>query len=154
MEKLETNKLGSQAVLLGSILGGNVIGTIATNKIKFLNQNFGRIALIVIGLILAVKAKSDIIKGGAMGIALSGASSFVNDLTKGVAGFDGISGLFGVDGGEVGVGDVIQGADGMLYMVNGLGQLEPYYYYDENLNGNYEDYAALSGADDSVIAGA
>jgi len=34
---METNKLGSQAVMIGSILGGNILGTIATSKVKFLH---------------------------------------------------------------------------------------------------------------------
>lgn len=154
---METNKLGSQAVMIGSILGGNVLGTIATSKIKFLQGNIGRIILFVIGIILAVKVKSDILKGSAMGVALTGASGITQNLTKGVTGFEGISGLAG----DYGVGDVITGPDGMMYMVNGLGELEPYeeiVYVDEDGNEYPEDYIEeypeqLSGHEIEAIAG-
>ncbi len=155
---METNKLGSQAVMIGSILGGNILGTVATSKIKFLQGNLGRILLFVIGIIIAVKVKSDILKGSAMGIALTGASGLTQNLTKDIKGFEGINGLFG-DG--YGVGDIVTGPDGMMYMVNGLGELEPYeeiIYVDEDgneipesqLSGTIEH--ALSGADEMALA--
>lgn len=159
---METNKLGSQTVMVGSILGGNILGTIATSKVKFLKGNLGRVILFVVGLILAVKVKSDILKGSAMGLALTGASGLTQNLTKGVTGFEGISGLAG----DYGVGDVITGPDGMMYMVNGLGELEPYdevvyvdeddypeeYYddYPEQLHG--DDIEAIAGVDEVSVA--
>lgn len=154
---METNKLGSQAVMVGSILGGNILGTIATSKVKFLQGNLGRVILLVVGLILAVKVKSDILKGSAMGFALTGASGLTQNLTKGVTGFEGISGLAG----DYGVGDVITGPDGMMYMVNGLGELEPYeeiVYVDEDGNEYPEEYVddyseQLYGEEIEAIAG-
>ena len=159
---METNKLGNQAVLIASILGGNLVGTIASSKINFLQEKFGRLLLIVVGIILSVKTKSDILRGASIGIALTGGSGFVQELAKGVSGIDG---LLGIEG-DYGVGDIIQGPDGMMYMVNGLGELEPIEdevylddYYDDDddviyvddLEGD-DDLYALSGADDDVIA--
>ncbi len=158
---METNKLGSQAVMIGSILGGNILGTIATSKVKFLQGNLGRIILFVIGILLAVKVKSDILKGSAMGVALTGASGLTQNLTKGISGFEGISGLSG--DGNYGVGDIITGPDGMMYMVNGVGELEPYeeiVYVDEDGNEypanqlSGTDIHAVSGVDEVAIAGA
>ena len=155
---METNKIGNEAVMLGSIVGGNVLGAIATNKVKALNGNLGRVALLVAGLLLAAKSKSDILKGASIGVALSGVSGFVQQFIKGVAGFDGIEGLMGVNG-NYGVGDIIQGPDGMMYMVNGLGELEvldsdEYYLEDDDdveyyLEGS-EDVQALASVDDNV----
>jgi len=151
---METNKLGSQAVMIGSILGGNILGTIATSKIKFLQGNLGRIMLFIIGIVIAVKVKSDILKGSAMGVALTGASGLTQNLTKDIKGFEGINGLFG-DGDAYGVGDIVTGPDGMMYMVNGLGQLEPYeevVYVDEN--GNEISESELSGTEERALSGA
>ncbi len=136
---METNKFGKEAIFVGSILGGNVAGAVASSKVKFLGTNLGRMVLVAAGLTLAVKAKSDILKGAAIGLALSGATPFVQKL----ANDNSVAGLMGVAG-SYGVGDIIEGPDGMMYMVNGMGELEPY------ANTEYEEY--LEGDDVNALA--
>lgn len=138
---MEKNSFGGTAMQIGSIAGGNLIGTIATNKIKFLQGNMGRMLLILIGVILAMKVKSEILKGAAIGLAISGTTGFINSIASGVQGLDGFDGM-----GHI--GEVIQAPDGMMYFVNGLGELEPYYEDQAQLGEYYEE--PLSGSDETA----
>lgn len=139
---MEKNSFGGTAMQIGSIAGGNFIGTIATNKIKFLQGNMGRLLLIALGIILAMKLKSEMLKGAAIGLAISGTNGFVNSLANGVQGLDGFDAM-----GHI--GEVIQAPDGMMYFVNGLGELEPY-YEDQAQLGNLYEQEPLSGNDESA----
>lgn len=126
---------GSPAIFAGSAVGGAVLGNIASAKISMFNGVLGRLIIIVLGIILIAKSKSDALKGVGCGLCVSGAQGFISQIAGTVSGFEGLAGL-GYDGdldgdyddlSGVGVGELVTGPDGMLYMMNGMGALEPYY---------------------------
>ena len=115
----------------------------------------GRIVLIVVAIMVLTKAKSETVKGLAVGLAVSSATGFVKQIAGSINGFDGIDGLDGLGSDDVdGVGQIVQDENGMIYMVNGLGQYEPYYLPQiDGVNGEYEDaFAGVNGGIDEAIA--
>jgi len=143
-----SKNFGGAAVFAGSAVGGAVLGDVASSKITFFNGIIGRILLIALGILMIAKSKSDAMKGFGAGIAVSGAKGFITNIAgtfNGLDGFDGMGSYDDLDG--VGVGELVQGPDGMLYMMNGLGDLEPY-YGDLNGMGNYDDLDGMGSYDD------
>lgn len=143
-----TAKIGSAAIITGTSVAGMVAANVMQSKVKSLDSNIGRIILIIIGIIIISKANSDAVKGIGIGIAASGATSFVKQVVGQVKGFEGLEGALGnpnVDA-IAGVGELVQDADGNMYMVNGMGELESYQMQgadDYQFAGN--EYSPISG---------
>lgn len=145
MSTLKSN-YGSAAMYAGAAVGGAVLGSIAQKKIKFLDTIMGRVLLVILAIVVFTKAKSDVLKGVATGLAVTGATGFIKDIAgsvNGFEGFDGIDGLSGLDG--EGVGQIVQDENGMIYMVNGVGELEPYYVPMIEGVDNTDEFDAISG---------
>ena len=121
---IDTKQLGSGAVLVGTTVAGAVAGNLLQSKITFFNSTLGRVLLIAIALVLISKSKSESMKGVGTGIAVGASLGFIKDVTAGVKGFEGLAGVE-IDA-IAGVGELVQDENGMLYMVNGVGELEPY----------------------------
>jgi hypothetical protein len=157
MQAVKTESYGNGALYATSAIGGAIITNVATNKVKFLDSMMGRLILIALGIIFFVKAKSETVKGGAIGIAVGGASGIIGKVAGSV---NGIEGLAGIDGD--GVGEIVQDANGMIYMVNGVGELEEYYppmingvgEYDEDYDDDDDyEYVPLNGVEtESILA--
>jgi len=141
MDKSIQNAYGSSAMQVGAVVGGAVLGNFAQKKVAFLSSTFGRLILIVIGILLVAKSKSDTVKSIGMGVSCGAGMGFLGALPNNPLGINAVSGL-----GDV--GQVVQDANGMLYMVNGLGELEPYDGYELNgVDGDYDDYEPVNGVD-------
>jgi hypothetical protein len=142
---------GGAAVFAGSAVGGAIVSSFAQNKVAFLNTLLGKLLLIVGAILLLAKTKSDAVRGFATGMAVTGATGFVKSIAGSINGFEGLAGIDG-DGG---VGQIVQDENGMIYMMNGVGELEPYMvpmiegvYGDED----YSSFAGVGAAIDEAIA--
>lgn len=138
-----SKNVGSSLGFAGAAFGGAIAGNILASKIKFFDTLIGRIVLMGIGIVILAYSKSDMLKGVGTGVAISGGQGLIKKVAKSVNGIDGMDGLFGL--GDAGIGELVQDANGMLYMTNGVGsyeQLETSY-----LNG---DEYALSGDEDAM----
>jgi hypothetical protein len=127
---------GSSAMFAGAAVGGAVVASIAQNKIKFLDTILGRLVLIVLGIMLIAKGRSETMKGIGTGIAVSGSLGFVKSIAGSVNGFEGLAGVEGA-----GMGQIVQDENGMVYMVNGVGEIEEI----PMMQGVGNDYEALTG---------
>ena len=157
MTALNPAKLGSAAIITGTSVAGMVAANVVQSKVKFFDSNIGRIFLIIIGVIIISKANYDAVKGVGIGIAASGATAFVKTVVGQVKGFEGVAGaLAGVETDAIaGVGELVQDADGNMYMVNGMGELEEYELSgdeEEQMYGN--EYLPISGlgSDTDILA--
>lgn len=106
-------RFGSASTQAGATVGGAILAGFARKKISFLDTTVGKALIIIIGLLVVSYSKSDTLKGVGVGIATNGALGFASSL-----------GLSGVDGlGSVGeqMGAIVQDENGMVYMVNGVG---------------------------------
>ena len=131
--------LGSAATQAGATVGGAVLAGFARKKISFLDTTMGKIALIVIGLFIVAYSKSNTLKGVGIGVATNGALGFANVL--GLAGIDGL-------GSTEGMGQIVQDADGMIYMVNGNDEFIPYDV--PVVSGLSQGTAGVFGSDDNA----
>lgn len=143
-----TQKLGGAASTAAYTVGGALIAGFARKKVSFLDTTMGKIGLIIIGLMIIGYTKSNALKGVGVGIATNGALGFANSL--GLAGIDGLGSV-----GD-GMGAVVQDENGMVYMVNGVGdEFVPYELPMVAGIGSGEVDQAFSGfgsASDSVVA--
>lgn len=152
-KKIQAN-YGGAAIFAGSAVGGAVVCSLAQNKITFLNTIMGKLLLMAAALIMLAKSKSDTVKGLATGIAVSSATGFVKNIAGSI---NGIEGLAGIDGND-GVGQIVQDENGMIYMMNGVGELEPYMVPMIEGVGNtgyeyqYDSIAGVGAAIDDAIA--
>lgn len=137
---------GSAALFAGSAVGGAVVASLAQNKIKFLDSVIGKLLLMSAAIVMLAKSKSDTVRGLATGIAVSSATGFVKNIAGSI---NGIEGLAGVDGSE-GVGQIVQDENGMIYMMNGVGELEPYMIPMIEGVGSYEEYDAVAGVGSAI----
>ena len=119
-----TKKLGSGAISVGATVAGAVGGNILQSKIAFFNTTLGRVLLIAVAIILISKSNSEAMKGIGTGFAVGASLGFIKDVTAGVKGFEGLAGV--ETDAIAGVGELVQDENGMMYMVNGVGELEPY----------------------------
>ena len=114
-----TQKLGGAASTAAYTIGGALVAGYARKKVSFLDTTIGKFALIIAGLMLIAYTKSNALKGVGVGIATNGALGFASSL--GLAGVDGLGSV-----GD-GMGAVVQDENGMVYMVNGVGdEFTPY----------------------------
>ncbi|NTW18184.1 MAG: hypothetical protein HGA42_00620 [Nostocales cyanobacterium W4_Combined_metabat2_030] len=110
-----SKSFGAPATLVIAAITGAAIGQVASKKISMLNTTLGRLAMVGAGVVGVAYAKSDAVKGLSLGIAVSGATGLIGNIAGSINGFDGLSG----------VGEVVQDpATGMMYVVNGVGELE------------------------------
>lgn len=136
--KTNVTDYSTPAIFAGSAVGGAIAGNLAQSKIAFLKTKIGSLLVILVGIMIISRSKSDAMKGFGTGVAVSSATGLLKGLTGNPLGIDGLSG----------VGEVIQDENGMLYMVNGVGELEPYYADDlDGLDGEeyYEDLDGVEG---------
>lgn len=148
--------LGTAAQSAAYTIGGAVAAGLARKKIPFLDSTVGKIIIMALGLFMISKSNSEALKGLGTGITVNGALGLASAL--GVAGIDGLNGTDGTDG----VGAVVQDANGMVYMVNGVGEASPYEIPvvqgiegmgDQYVEGLEGDPYNLEGADDQAMAG-
>jgi len=114
--------LGAAASSAGATVAGAVIAGFARKKITFLDTTVGRAILILLGLLLISNSKSQTMKAIGIGVTTNGALSFAKDL--------GLSGVDGLDGVGDGMGQIVQDENGMVYMVNGVGNDQMLVPYD------------------------
>lgn len=139
---------GSAAIFAGTAVGGAVLSSLATKKITFLNSVVGRLVLIVAAMMLLAKSRSETVRGLATGMVVGSATGFVSSIAGSINGFEGIEGLAGVDG--EGVGQIVQDENGMIYMMNGVGELEPYMIPMIEGVGSYDEYDAVAGVGSAI----
>ena len=120
----DIKSLGSGAITVGATVAGAVGGNLLQTKIAFLNTTLGRVLLIALALIIISKSNSAAMKGVGTGLAVGASLGFIKDVTAGVKGFEGLAGV--ETDAIAGVGELVQDENGMMYMVNGVGELEPY----------------------------
>jgi hypothetical protein len=146
----DTKQLGSGAITVGATVAGAVGGNLLQSKISFFNSTLGRVLLIALALIIISKSKSEVMKGVGTGLAVGASLGFIKDVTAGVKGFEGLSGIEA--DAMAGVGELVQDENGMMYMVNGVGELEP--YGAANQMQGYEPIAGFKGvgAAEALIA--
>lgn len=146
------SNFGNAAMLAGSAVGGAVVGSLVQNKINFLNTPIGKLLLIAGGIVLMAKSKSSVMQGIGTGLAVNAATGFVKNIAGSI---DGIEGLAGLEGDDSGVGQIVQDENGMIYMMNGVGELEPYYLPMIEGVGSYDEtdsFAGVGAAIDEAIA--
>lgn len=151
--------MGNAASQAAATVGGAVIAGFARKKITFLDTTVGRALIILLGLMLVSNSKSSAMKGVGVGIVTNGALSFAKEL-----GLSGVDGLNGVDGG--GMGAIVQDENGMVYMVNGVGEAYPYdlpvmagigepydqQFYELNGADEYGAFAGVGASDEAAYA--
>lgn len=120
----DTKQLGGGAITVGATVAGAVGGNLLQTKIAFFNTTMGRVLMIVLALIIISKSNSATVKGLGTGLAVGASLGFIKDVTAGVKGFEGLAGV--ETDAIAGVGELVQDENGMMYMVNGVGELEPY----------------------------
>lgn len=113
-----SKNVGSSLGFAGAAFGGAIAGNILASKIKFFDTLIGRIVLMGIGIVILAYSKSDMLKGVGTGVAISGGQGLIKQVAGSVNGIDGLLGLGNV-------GELVQDANGMLYMTNGVGEYEP-----------------------------
>ena len=135
-----SKNVGSSLSFAGAAFGGAIVGNVLASKIKFFDTLIGRIALIAMGIVILAYAKSDVLKGVGTGVAIAGGQGLIKQVSGSVNGIEGLLGL-----GDAGMGELVQDANGMLYMTNGVGayeQLETQYLNgDEQAMGEVEAFA-------------
>lgn len=141
-----TKNLAGAGTNIGTVAVGVFGGGFAQKQFSFLQTKIGQFVLIAIGILMYMYMKSNIVKGIATGIAVSGGMGLISSM-----GLGDVDGLNGIDGG---VGQIVQDENGLVYMIDGLGNLEPYELpmvetEGEPVNGNEE---ALAGWNDNVKA--
>lgn len=142
-----TKNFSGAATNIGTVTGGVLIGGFAQKQFSFLNSKLGQFILIAIAVLAYVYMKSNIVKNIATGVAVSGA--------MGMAASFGLGDVDGLNGIGDGVGQIVQDENGLVYMIDGLGNLEPYELptveteSEGALNGDPE---ALAGWNDNVKA--
>lgn len=132
-----TKNLKGSALSVGSVAGGVIAASIARKQVNFLAGKMGTFILIIVGLVMISMSKSDILKNLGTGIAVGGALGVAENL--GLAGLDGLEGS-----GDL--GQIVQDENGMVYMLNGDGDMIEYELPTVNGIDAYETEEALSGA--------
>ena len=112
---MDFKNLGSSALGVAYTAGGAVAAGFARKKIAFLDTVIGKIILIALGIYIVSQSKSEILKGVGTGVALNGVMGFAS----------GLMGEGGVNGAD-GMGSVVQDENGMVYLMNGVGEIVPY----------------------------
>ena len=142
---LDFNKMGGAAKDAGFIVAGTVLAGFARKKVTFLDTTLGKVILVFVALMIISSSKSDILKGLGMGIAANGALGLAG--TLGLAGMDGLNGIE-----SDGMGSVVQDENGMVYVMNGVGEFEPYEVPQvQGIAGNYDEtFAGVNGAKDEL----
>lgn len=136
------SNLGSAATQAGATVGGALVAGFARKKIAFLDTTMGKIALIIIGLIIVTYSKSNTLKGVGVGVATNGALGFASSL--GLAGMDGL-------GSTAAMGQIVQDENGMIYMVNGTEDNTEFVPYEiPMVTGLSNGAGGLSGGDDNA----
>lgn len=143
---MDLNQFKGSAMTTGGVAAGAIAAGIARKKISKLDTTVGKAGLIVAGLAISAYADSSILKGLGTGVAVNGIMGLASNYVAGVDGLDGD-----------GVGTVVQDENGMVYMMNGIGELEPYEIptveTGEEVTGVYgDDEEAFSGVDGDDVA--
>lgn len=112
---MDFKKMGDSALGVAYLGGGALAAGFARKKISFLDTMVGKIILVALGIYVASQSKSDILKGVGNGIALNGVMGLAS-------GFMGVDGLNGTENAPT----VVQDENGMVYLMNGVGDVYPY----------------------------
>lgn len=111
----DVTKLTPAALNVAATAGGAIAAGYVRKKLSFFDNALGKVFLILAGIYIASQSKSEILKGVGTGVAMNGALGFATGLL-------GVSGLNGDDS----VGTVVQDENGMVYLMNGTGEIMPY----------------------------
>lgn len=135
--EFDMNKVMPAALHVATTAGGAVAAGYLRKKISFFDNALGKLLLILVGIYIVSQSKSEVMKGLGTGVAMNGALGFA-------------TGLVGVDGlnGDDTMGTVVQDENGMVYLVNGTGDVMPYEIpVVEGINN--AEFEAFSGVDGS-----
>lgn len=113
--EFDTKKITPAALHVATTAGGAIAAGYLRKKITFFDNALGKLLLIGLGIWIVSQSKSEILKGLGTGVAMNGALGFATPLL-------GVDGLNGNDG----MGAVVQDENGMVYLVNGTGDIVPY----------------------------
>lgn len=111
----DMKKITPAALHVATTAGGAIAAGYLRKKITFFDNALGKLLLIAMGIWIVSQSKSEILKGLGTGVAMNGALGFATPLL-------GVDGLNGNDG----MGAVVQDENGMVYLVNGTGDIVPY----------------------------
>lgn len=111
----DMKKITPAALHVATTAGGAIAAGYLRKKITFFDNALGKLLLIVLGIWIVSQSKSEALKGLGTGVAMNGALGFATPLL-------GVDGLNGNDG----MGAVVQDENGMVYLVNGTGDIVPY----------------------------
>lgn len=134
----DVKKLTPAAVNVAATAGGAIAAGMLRKKFSFFDNALGKVLLIAAGIYIVSQSKSDLLKGIGTGVAMNGALGFAT----GLLGFDGLNGA--------GTGTVVQDENGMVYLMNGTGEILPYEIpvvegVGEAISGEEEIISGISG---------
>jgi len=130
----DMKKITPAALHVATTAGGAIAAGYLRKKVTFFDNSLGKLLLILAGIWIVSQSKSEVMKGLGTGVAMNGALGFA-------------TGLLGVDGlnGNDGMGTVVQDENGMVYLVNGTGDVMPYEIPVVDGIGAADDSYAFSG---------
>lgn len=144
---MKTEELTPTAINVAAAAAGAVASGFIRKKVTFLDSTVGKLVIAALGIFLVISQKSNVLKGVGTGVAINGVLGLCDK-------------FLGQTQGVFGVGEIVQGPDGLTYIVNGVGELEAYTPAEleqgqyEIVEGIGEDEDYLSGVDGDADFGA
>lgn len=132
---LDMKKITPAALHVATTAGGAIAAGYLRKKVTFFDNTLGKLLLILAGIWIVSQSKSEVMKGLGTGVAMNGALGFAT----------GLLGVDGLNGNDNGMGTVVQDENGMVYLVNGTGEVMPYEIPVVDGIGNADDFQAFSG---------
>ena len=137
----DVKQFSPAALHVAATAGGAVAAGYLRKKFSFFDNALGKVLLIAAGIYIVSQSKSELLKGVGTGVAMNGALGFATGLL-------GVAGLSGND-----VGTVVQDENGMVYLMNGTGEILPYEIpvvegVGEAISGDEDIIAGISGSND------